>query len=187
MDMSGNSINGNNLFLGLVITFNQKIQNELIRSEGKYIHMRNIKDKKRQKRIISKTYFDNEQTFAICVKIDRKKIINNIKNKRKVKHQNIPTSKIISKYNKLVMHYMEKRIMTFLNNNGYTLSDIIFQCDQDCLKFAKDNGLRHTDTDSTHILADIVAWANNRGIEPDGVVVLDIVDKVEAELWNLYK
>ena len=36
-----------------------------------------------------------------------------------------------------------------------------------------DNGLRHGAAGSIHMLADIVAWANNRGVEPKGVTTMD--------------
>ena len=66
---------------------------------------------------------------------------------------------------------------------------VVFQCDSDCVNFAKDVGLRYAHAGQVHEnriyeLADIIAWMNNKGKEPKNVVVLDVTKKIEARLRN---
>ena len=62
------------------------------------------------------------------------------------------------------------------------LSDVVFQCDHDCVGFAKDNGLRYSKKGDMHTLSDIVAWANNKNREPKGVISMDLTTLLEVEL-----
>ena len=57
-----------------------------------------------------------------------------------------------------------------------------FECDSDCVKFLKDNGLKYADAGETHMLSDIVAWANQRNNEPEGVVEINLADIIKTEL-----
>ena len=44
-----------------------------------------------------------------------------------------------------------------------------------------------SDRCSVHMLADIVAWANNHKQEPDGVIALDFTHELETELKNHFR
>lgn len=82
-------------------------------------------------------------------------------------------------------------------------AEVIFQCDYECKYFVKQNGLQHNVVEQknlipdknynndgachdneTHarILSDLVAWLNNKGKEPDGIISINFADNLEKEL-----
>lgn len=73
-------------------------------------------------------------------------------------------------------------IVKFLAKHKADLYDVHFQCDSDCVYFAKDSGLLHTAPGMVHGYADGVVWANNKGKEPDGTMVMDLTQELEEEM-----
>ena len=70
---------------------------------------------------------------------------------------------------------IQDSIMAFLHRYRQGFEDIVFETDGDCVNFLSDIGLQHTTPSHAHKIADAIAWANNRNIEPRGVRRLDIV------------
>ena len=62
--------------------------------------------------------------------------------------------------------------------HNHSAQDVVFECDSDCIDIVKDGGLRYAAAGRVHDLADAVAWANNRNVEPEGVVSADRVSKI---------
>ena len=77
-------------------------------------------------------------------------------------------------------------ILKFLIKHKCELSDVVFKCDSDCRQFIKGNGLRPANVGDAHILADIVAWANNRNVEPEGVIMLDLANVFKEKTMKFY-
>ena len=75
----------------------------------------------------------------------------------------------------------------FLREHSCEVRSIVFQCDADCRAFAKDMGWMITDAGPAHMLADIVAWANGHGREPEGAVSLDLVDGLVERMKSRFK
>ena len=182
IDLSGNSDVGEQEFMGLVICTDDK-KNSIVKNLGRNdIHMREIRDRNIQNTIISKLNFNDEESIAFCIVIDKGNIIKKFKQKRKAKQKKISNNKILRTYNRLLMYHLQERISNFLNKCNYVLSDITFECDSDCVGFLKDNGLKYADAGETHMLSDIVAWANQRNNEPEGVVEINLADIIKTEL-----
>ena len=90
-------------------------------------------------------------------------------------------------YNYLLLQHVREKILEFTVKHNHTLSDIVFECDADCRGFVQNNGLHHGDKDYAYILSDLVAWGNNRGREPDGVISVDVTDAIETKLRHDFK
>ena len=185
VDVSGDPEYGNYKFMGLVIGTNKGIRSIIERLGNNKIHMSTIKNKKDQLKIIRQLNFDNKEIIAFCIRIEKDKVIKKIKEMKK--NKNIGHQKIMRVYNHLLMYHLREKITLFLNKHNYSMSEVIFQCDSDCVNFVKDNNLRHTHAGDAHMLADIVAWGNNRNKEPKGVISIDLTKVIENEMIKALK
>ena len=128
-----------------------------------------------------------QRNIAFCLKLDKDNIINAVIEKSEKKRSNISHSKIFSKYNRLLLNQIRDEIIQFIKRHNCELHDVSFECDSDCRAFAKDTGLKHKDRGHVHVLSDLVAWSNNKGDEPDGVIPIDLTSKIEEELNRIIK
>jgi len=138
--------------------------------------------KKHRSAFASMIRFDGRESSALCVRIDREDVVNGAKQMRRIRHRNIPNQRLFRAYHYILWNKMQERITEFLNRHGHALPDVVFQCDSDCRSFILENGLRCTDGRDAHMLADLVAWSNNRGREPEGVVSVNLADEIRAEM-----
>jgi len=184
IDVSGNPQTGNYRFMGVVIGTEEKIQAAVKKTGLSRPHMNRIKSGATQKRIVSEMSFDGKESIALCMLIDRNAVMEQTKQKRSAQHHK---KKIYRVYNRAVVYHMQKKIGEFLTRHGSTVHDVVWQCDGDCRNIVRENGLRHGNTGSAYHLADVVAWANNRGMEPRGVIPLDLTDRIRAELAKALK
>ncbi len=181
IDISGDPETDHYKRMSIVIGTKESIDSIVKRLGSNKIHMNQVK-KHDHGNIISKLDFTNDQIIAFCITLDKKLIVDRIRKSRRIKQKNISSEKIFRMYNNILMYEIRESIVDFLSKHNHALSDIVFQCDQDCLNFAKDTGLRYTEVGDAHMLADIVAWANNKNIEPDGVIAMDLRDIIERRL-----
>lgn len=181
MDVSGDQHSGNHKFLAVVIGTEEKI-NAIIRNLGSNkIHMSTIKSKDAKDRIISKVIFDGRESIAFCLRIDMKHILEPIKSKRTTQRRT-GQNRLYRIYYRTVIYFAREHIENFLTRHRYAIHDVYFQCDTDCRNMIKYNGLKCGNPGSAHDLADIVAWANNRYVEPEGVVSIDLTEELKNSL-----
>ncbi len=185
MDFSGNN-DSYDKFIAIVIGTEESISAIFNTMGYDHIHMRNIHSDK-QNAIISKLRFDGKNNIAFCIRIDRNIITNKIRNMRRIKKKNILNEKIFYACNLAVSRYIIERLQRFVLEHGQSLEDVIFQCDGDCIRFAKDVNLKYSYKGSAYDLSDVVAWCNNHGLEPKGVVTLDIRNDVKSKLLHDFK
>lgn len=181
VDVSGDQRSGNHKFLAIVIGTEEKI-NAIRKNLGNNkIHMSTIKSQSAKERIISKVIFDGRESIAFCLRIDMKHILEPIKSKRTTQKRK-GQKRIYRIYYNAVIYLVRKRIENFLTSHHYAIHDVYFQCDIDCRNMIKDNGLKHDSPGSAHDLADVVAWANNRCVEPKGVIPIDLTEELKNSL-----
>ncbi len=185
MDVSGNTQIGNYKYLGIVIGTSENINSIIKHLEYEQVLQNTYKYNR--KTLVSKLKFNNNESIAFCIRIDKKTIIDKLKNNLRKKHYSISIGKLFHAYNYLILHRIRDQITEFTHKHNTSLSEINFQCDYDCKNFAKDNGLRYTKEGNAHMLSDLVAWSNNKGFEPDGVVAMDITQYLEKELRTFFK
>lgn len=184
MDVSGDQYSGNHKFLAVVIGTEEKI-NAIVKNLGNNkTHMSMIKSKSIKDRIISKVIFDGRESIAFCIRIDMRHILESVKSKRTV-HRRTGQNRIYRIYYKTVIFLIRTYIENFLVNHHCAISEIPFQCGDDCKSMIKYNGVNHDRPGSAHDLADIVAWANNRYMEPKGVVSINLTDEIKNHLKKI--
>jgi len=184
IDVSGNPHTGNYKFMGIVIGTEEKIRAAVKKTGFSMPHMNRIKSRETKRRIVSEMSFDGKESIALCVLIDRNGVIKQAKLKRPTQRH---AKKIYRVYNKAVMHHVQKKIGGFLTKHGSTIHDVVWQCDGDCRNIVKENGLQYGKTGPAYHLADVVAWANNRGTEPGGTIAADLTGRIGEELAKALK
>lgn len=188
MDVSGSRNDRYDGFIAIVIGVGEYMQS-VIESVGyDRIHMRRV-PKKIQERIMSGLKLDNSKCIAFCVKIDGRSTVNSIAGMRRMKNRHAAHEKVAQTFNRLLFSEIRDEVLDFLSKHDGCLPDVVFQCDRDCISFAKDAGLRYARAGQVHEnriyeLADIIAWMNNKGKEPKNAIVLDVTKKIEARLRN---
>ena len=186
VDISGNQKVGNYRYLGwLVVTDDlvKKIMNE-VDNYTKQIRMTDFQ--KLQRYVLPRINFDDRDILAFCIEIDRDPILTRLSNMSRIKHKHISRKKIIRTYNNILFHKIREPTLNFLAAHGKSFSDVAFECDSDCRDFLKQNGLRYADAGQVHHLADLIAFANNRGWEPRGVRHADLREYINKELLKYW-
>jgi len=182
VDVSGMPGTGNYKFMAVVMGTKEGIAG-IVRDMGcDDAGPDHVRIKKHRSAFASRIRFDGRENFALCVRIDMDDVINGAKQVRRIRRKNIPNRRFFRAYNYMLWNRMQERVTEFLNRHGHALADVVFQCDSDCRIFVLENGLRCTDGRDAHMLADLVAWSNNRGREPEGVVSVNLADAIKAEM-----
>ena len=136
--------------------------------------------------VLNQIKFDMRQYAGFCMRLARDATLEKLKRELGRGRGNNPAlNKTIRKYNYLHFKSVRDQLEGFLNGHGYALPSMVVECDSDGIGFVADIGLRSAKPSYAHILADAVAWANHRGIEPDGVISVDRVDQIASKLKNI--
>lgn len=160
MDVSGDIEEGNYKFLAITIGTQESIEG-LSNQIGRLpTHISGISGEN-QTKIISKLSFDGKNRKAFCIKLKRNEIVNSIKSRRKIKKRGLPTGSILRTYNYVVMQNVKKLLEQFLLQHGISITELIIQCDSDCIPFAKEGSLKHQYKGNAYRLSDIIAYCNN--------------------------
>ncbi len=182
MDMSGDPGMGNDKFLSIVIGTEESVDSTVKRLGSNTIHMHMVKDKKTKDDIISTLKFDSQNCIALCIRIDK-----TLLSKKIIDMDYVSAKKFYQTCNYILFKQIRPKIEEFLIKYNCTIHDVTFQCDGDCMNLAKDVGLRYGAAGNVHMLADIVAWANNRCQEPDGVISIDIRDAIKRKIMKKFR
>ncbi len=187
MDVSGNPNKGNYGFMGIVIGTRENIESMIVNLKIEQMSIKHIKSTKTREQLASRLYFDSKESIAFCLKLDKDMIINAIMKKNAKRRLNIARSKILSIYDTLLLNHIRDEIIQFLKMHNYELHRIFFECDSDCRTFAKVTGLKYKNPGRVHVLSDVIAWANNNGVEPKGVITMDLASKISKKLNQIFK
>lgn len=161
IDVSGNNQSGNYKYMGIVIGTQECINSQMRRLGTDRLHMRDIVNKKHKDEILNQLNFDVKDVIAFCLLIEQKKIMDEVLKIKRGKKDRVSSSKVKKQFNKQVWNHVKNEITNFINEHGYELNNVGFQCDQDCYNFLRDNGLKCNSVGKAHVLSDVVAWFNN--------------------------
>jgi len=179
MDVSGK--NDNYEYLGVVIGEQNNV-NALYRKMGSpKTHMSGLTQKAKQT-IISKLQFDKKYRYAICVKIDRKKVIDEVKNRRIAKYRRMSKGKLYALFEKTLFKYLRHDIEKFTLKHHLELSEIPVECDGDSIVFVKVWGANSMSPHGIHFIADALAWCNTKNIRLDSTIELNYCDKIKRDM-----
>lgn len=182
MDVSGDEDHANYLYLGIVIGTNESILS-LSANLGSYPeHMSRILESK-QNEIIEKLSFDSRNRIAFCVKLDRKRIITEMKSLRRCRK--IRDGDIQRTYDMVVIQEIKRRIESFLFSHNQSITDIEIQCDNDMVRFAKAGSIKHTRKGAAYRISDYVAWCNNKNRNVDSVIEIDFTADIPGKMKGI--
>ena len=208
IDVSGNPGEGNSKFMGIVLVTEDHLKSIINDIELKQMLLSTSKQARIRDELSSKLEFNTKKSAVFCLKIEKDRIIENVKKMIDKKHKRTPSIRIYQKYYQIIFSQIRDKIITFAKNHNYELSEIIFQCDNDCKHFLKHNGLQcnpitqknvipnenqkngnayYDDETYAYVLSDLVAWSNNKGREPKGVTLKNLVDILEKELKHTFR
>ena len=133
--------------------------------------------------VLNEMNFDMRQYAGFCIRLERGATLEKLTPRLVLGRGSNPAlNKIIRRYHNLHFASVRDPLEEFLNGNGYALTSMVVESDTDSRGFVADIGLRSTKPSYAHTLADAVAWANHRGIEPNGVISVDRVDEIARRL-----
>ncbi len=139
IDVSDNPDQGNYRFMGIVIGTPEKIN-----SVAKRLNFNQIsKNNTNRSNITSALKFDGKKITGFCIRIDRDDIIAKFKNKKSKNKKQSKSKKNFQTYNRVLFHEIRKNIEAFAYSHNNIISDIVFECDSDCVDFLKDNGITY--------------------------------------------
>ena len=180
MDVSGDPESGNHKYLCIFMGTQNGIEKVFHELRRKRVRMDDIRRKRRKGIILDGIVLDGSESVAFCVRIDRDPIISRIKQMRRSKKTS--EGRIRKAYHQILFHMLKDRMEGFALRHGMPVSDVAFQCDSDCRNFIRDAGLKRDPVGDAHAIADIVAWANNKGAEPSGVIQMNLSSELEERL-----
>ena len=187
MDASGNPKSGNDKFMALVMGTDERIAG-LVRQIGpRSVHMSRIRDPDTKKGIIDKVSFDRRNLMGICIRLEKKRTLARLRGRLKQKRSFANNKKVSRTYNSLVWNQVSDRVGAFLRLHNCEIHRLDFQCNSDCRDFANDRGWRRAEPGQAHMLADILAWGNSHGLEPEGSTYLDLSDLLEDQMLRHFR
>ena len=179
MDVSGT--NDNYQYLGIIIAEKNNIDALYKRMGSPTTHMSGL-PKQTKQRIISKLQFDQNYRFALCVKIDRKRIIQEVKNRRITKYKRMSNGRLFAMFEKALFKYLRHDIENFTLKHHLELGEVPVECDNDSKVFAKVWGSNTISPHATHFIADALAWCNNKNIRIDTSIELNYTDEIKMDM-----
>ena len=187
MDVSGDPDKSNYNYLGIVLGTPEGIVS-LSRKIGPFPeHMSKIQDDRVRNEIRHRLNFNHKTTTAFCVKLDRKRIIDNIIQRRKIRKKRSKRKSVYNTYNRVLMQLLQKKIEYFVISHDLSFTEIDIQCDNDCVAFVKAASLKRSNIGAAYRISDYVAWFNNTNDNPDSVFELDFVDEMETKIHKILK
>ena len=187
MDVSGDQRSGNEKFMAIVFGTDDAVNAMTRRLGSETIHMNMIKSPSVGKNIIDSVSFNGRECIAFCVHLEKNRTLARVKELVARRHRYVNKIKIAQTYHGLAWGMMRDPVESFLRRHRCEVRSIEFQCDNDCRNFAKDAGWRRVSEGPAHTLADIVAWANSHGLEPDGTVTMNLADPLDAATTRRFK
>ena len=179
MDVSGAT--DNYKYLGIVIGQKQNLDS-LYRKIGRPQKHMSGQRKKQKAKIIKNLEFDQFNRTAFCVKINRKNVIDTVKINGIKKNKKMQGGNLFPQLKKILLNYLTYEFEKFTLQYHLSAKEIVVECDNDSIVFAKTWGVKHLSAGSVHIISDIIAWCNNKNQNIDGVIEIDLSEKIQSEL-----
>ena len=187
MDVSGDPESGNHKFMAIVIGTNESIKALDRRLGPEQVHMSRIISRSAKYAIINKVDFDGINRMGLCICLEKNRTFSSLRDRLKCENNPVTNKKMYRTYHALMWNLIRDRVEQFLRQHNFEVHRLAFQCDDDCKFFVRDQGWGCASPGSAHGLADVLAWANRRGIEPKGAVRLDISKPLEERMFKLFK
>lgn len=185
MDVSGKM--DNYQYLGVILGEKNNLEALYRRMGSPTIHMSGL-EKGKQQKIIQQMIFDQNHRIAICVRIDRKLVIQEVENRRIAKYRRMPKGKLFAMFEEILFKYLRHQIEKYTLKHHMAAENIPVECDDDSLVFAKAWRTRSIQPAGAHFIADVLAWCNTKNITLNSVIELNYSDRIKKDmLYRLQK
>ena len=182
MDFSGDQESGNYKYLG-VVACTEEFLNRFVRGTNLVKMAGSTTDKKAVRRnILSKLDARSPECLVLCVKTDKNSVLSEMAGTLRRQKRTVETSSLEYAYNRAVVDSVRKDLARFLAGHGHSLAEIQVESDGDCRDLLKHSNIRRIKESHAHRMADAVAWANSRGLEPKGVKPQDVTAYLHQNL-----
>ncbi len=182
MDVSGKM--DNYQYLGIILGEKDNLDALYRRMGSPNTHMSGL-DKRKKKQIIELMRFNQQNRYAICVKINRKSVIKEVQQRRIAKYQRMSKGKLFAMFEHTLFKYLRHEIEKYTLKHHRAIEEIPVECDCDSLVFAKAWKTKAIEPQAAHFIADVLAWCNTQNIRLETAVELDYTSKIKQDL--LYK
>lgn len=186
MDVSGDDTHSNYEYLGIVIGIHESVMS-LSGKMGQYSeHMSELTEPQKRD-VVSKLSFDSTNSIAICVRLDRKKIIDGIRARRRIRNSRKLDGAVIRTFNRVIMTTIQSRIEQFALSHKESFTNLIIQGDKDVKGFADAVGLTFTRKGAAYRLSDYIAYCNNRGLDNQiaSIIQLDFTNEITEKMLGI--
>ena len=179
IDVSGRPESGNYMYMSIIIGTKEKIESIIKHLGNEDTHMHMVHDRGKHREIISKLSFDSKECIAFCYHIELDATVKEIRSIKRSKAGMIGKKRVFVTCYYALWRMIQEQIKAFLQKHRCDIHDVVFQCDSDSDEFLKIAGLKRSYKDNAHTLSDIVAWANNKKMEPDGVISTNLATEIK--------
>ena len=183
MDVSGDENKTNFEYLGLVLGSNESIIGLSSKLGDLPEHMSYLSFNEKQ-HVYETLKFDRINRIAFCVKLDRKNIIEKIRQSGKIK-QRTPKQTLLNVYNRVIITHIISYIEEFLHLHGVSIHDLNIQCDMDCKPFVRAGSMKFQHKGAAYRISDYVAWCNNRSGVLQDVIEINFTDKIIPNMLKI--
>lgn len=182
VDVSGDPESGNHKYMAVFACTEEFVNAAVRHLQLDVVGGGSGNKREARKSILAALDFDAHECLALCIRIERKKLLSIGERAAKTRGSNLRTRKILYAYHRAVWHSARDRIENFLNQNKQDFDDAVFESDGDCIEFLKDAAVRRTSPSYAHMIADALAWANNACNAPKGIIEIDATAQIARSL-----
>jgi hypothetical protein len=179
--IGGADTSGNWNHLSIIIgeeQFISQIYKELEYSAG--IHMRML-PKKIKDRIVRKLHIHGD-VFCLCIIVNKSLIIGNIEKRMRGYRRESLKKHIEKQYHYVLFTEINKICKEFLLQHHTSITEIVFEIDNDLRKFFSLNGIKCCNPSRAHEVSDVIAYCNTTSKNLEKVVERDISNLLENSL-----
>lgn len=185
MDVSGDKRDKTNyLFLGFVIGTIESMTGLSRRFGDLPEHMSYLSDSEKDY-VLDELVFDQQNRLALCVSLNRDKIVKEIMGSRGTGRRNIGKGDIIRSFNRVIIQEIIKQINPFLSHHRESITDLTIQCENDSVPFAEARNLQHIRKGMAYRISDYVAYCNNKITTPTTVHEINIVNEIPEKIRGI--
>ena len=185
MDVSGDKRDKTNyLYLGFVIGTHESIMGLSRRFGSLPEHMSDL-SKTEKHYVMQELVFDQQNRLALCVKLNRDKIIKRIRNQIGNSRKRKRKGGILRTFNRVIIEEIKNQINSFLLEQGESITDLVIQCENDCVPFAEAGNLKHVRKGVSYRISDYVAYCNNKESTPNTIQEIDITNDIPRRMKKI--
>lgn len=186
MDVSGSRTN-KYLFLAIIFGVDENIKSLYIKMGEPKTHMTSL-SKKARRRIINQLKFDKRNRIAFCVTLNRRMIINNVKNRRIDKYKRVSMGRLYAIFEKTLFKFLRAELEKFTLLYSMPATELSVQCDSDAEVFVRSWGMKRIlKPKEAHSVSDAIAFCNRRNRKLSDVIELDYTHKIQTEMVRQFR